>query len=338
MLSAFKRQKTEKLKAVVFGKDIVRLVVPFVFPGCYDRDYFLAFRTFLALCGTCRKLRYWNSLRRWIGWLSPSAVREMLRAHSFPVPMTAGEYLPVQDHIHRYLEMHGEIPDAARVDFVSRTVSNAQALSNGEQSNFEADFAGIPFFDVIDCYIRSPNAKEERKIVAFRASTFAELCLFCYAVLSLPISTNKEDAVIVVCGWKTVDDGVVYVKERGRLYFVEKSLLGRLQKLGWTSPPEIGFQHGSLPMTSFAFFSGLVEKRSRKNKFPLKRLEQFAHRWFPCELFHDGEKFKAAYNFDIIFEAPETPAPSTQEIVDTVPLDRSVSMEVIKPRKQHKSK
>lgn len=335
MLSAFKRRKAEKSKAVVHGKDLLRLVLPFVFPGHYERDYLLAFRTFLALSGTCRKLRYWNALRRWIGWLSPLGARGMLRAHSFPTPLSADEYLPVQDRVHRYLEMHGGIPDAARVDFISRTVANAQAVS-GEQSNFEADFAGIPFFDVIDCYVRSPNKEEERRVVAFRPSTFAELVLFCYAVLSRPISEKKDDAVIIACGWKTVDDGIVYVKERDRLNFVNKSVLSRLSKLGTTAPPEIGFERGSLPLTAFAFFLTLAEKRSHNNKYPLTRLEQFVHRWYPSELFHDGAKFKAAYNFDIIFEEPARVEQATQELEIEVHLDRSKSMEVIKPKKRAK--
>jgi hypothetical protein len=337
MLSAFKRKKTEKSKAVIHGKDLLRLVLPYVFPGHYERNYLHAFKTFLALSGTCRKLRYWNSLRRWIGWLSPLCMRGMLRAHSFPVPMTADEYLPVQDRIHRYLEMHREIPDAARIDFVSRTVANAQAdSSEGTQSNFEADFAGIPFFDVIDCYVRSPNKAEERKIIAFRPSTFAELVLFCYATLTRPFVDAA--AVLIVCGWKTVDDGILYVKERDRQNIVVKSILVRLSKMGVTAPDEVGFHCGSLPVTAYAFFEKMTTEGNRKNKFSERRLEEFAHRWYPSELFHDGAKFKAAYTFDIIFEEPPRVEQATQENEIEVHLDRSKSMEVIKPKKRHKSK
>lgn len=344
MLSAFKRRKKGNPNFLGDAKTLFKSVLPYLFPGNYDRNYFLAFKTFLALSGTCRKLRYWNSLRRWIGWLSPLSMRGMLRVHSFPVPMTSDEYLPVQDRVHRYLEMHGEIPDAARIDFVSRTVSNAQVTEvEGPRSNFEVDFAGIPFFDVIDCYVRSPNKEEERKIIAFRPSTFAELVLFCHAALSAPLSTKKDDAIIVVCGWKTVDDGVIYIKERDRQNFVKKSVLGRLSKLGTTAPAEIGFERGSLPLTSFSFFLILAEKRSHNNKYPMTRLEQFAHRWYPYELYpteqlKDNKKFKPAYNFDIIFEAPPVLEQATQENAEEEQLDRSKSMEIIKPKKRQKSK
>lgn len=337
MLSAFKRRKTEKSKAVVHGKDLLRLVLPYVFPGHYERDYLLAFKTFLALSGTCRKLRYWNALRRWIGWLSPLGVRRLLQTHSFPVPMTREEYLPVQDRIHRYLEMHGEIPDAARVDFMSRIVANAQTVSNESvSSNFEADFAGIPFFDVIDCYVRSPNKEEERRIVAFRPSTFAELVLFCYAVLTRPLV--DASAVLIVCGWKTVDDGIMYVKERDRQRFLKNSCLHRLSGMGLTAPTEIGFERGPLPTTAYAFFEKKSTEGNHKNKYSERRLEEFAHRWYPSELFHDGAKFKAAYNFDIIFEEPARVEQATQENDFEVPLDRSKSMEVIKPKKRAKTK
>jgi hypothetical protein len=112
-----------------------------------------------------------------------------------------------------------------------------------------------------------------------------------------------------------------------------------LSKFGSTAPDEVGFHCGSLPVTAFSFYEQITKEGNHKSKFVGRRLEKFAHRWYPSELFHEGEKFKAAYNFDIIFEAPAQVEQPTQEIEnDEVQFDRSKSMEVIKPKKRPKTK
>ncbi len=303
MLRAHKFAKIERSERARLLPTLLRLVLPHLFPGSYGHDYPKAFWTFLALAGTCRRFRYWNHLRRWIGWSSPLGMRELLKRHSFPVPMTGFELGPAQDRMYRYLEENNKIPTLARPQFLSRLIVNGFNQGKGVEhaSNFEVDIAGIPFFDLIDCHIHSPVPSEQRSIIGFRASTFAELCLFMFAVATARPRENKEDGYIVVCAWKTVDDGVIYFKESNRLHYVKMSVLGRLQRLGLTAPDEIGFVKGSLPTTSYAFFVQLCDYGNRKNRHPVKRLEEFAHRWYPSEFF-GANRFKPAYNFDILYD------------------------------------
>jgi hypothetical protein len=290
----------------VHDKRMFLLVLPWLFPGFYGDEPFVAFRTYLALAGTCRQLRYWNFLRRWVGWTSPPHLRARLRSHSFACPMTALESFEITHRTRMDLAARLNIP-LLNITLQSRWILSALCEGVNENSNFELDVFGTPFFNVLDCEI----AVVGRTATCFFANTFAEMVLICYAVCHSAPHPDGNHGYFIMADWKTPNakgDSLFFLdSEKGN--FLRRFLLGRLMRLGVTAPHEIGFTQGSLETTAFAHFAKTCDTSGRRNHLePQERLDLFVTQWFPTELF-PNQLTVYPNSFQIQFEADKNPLP-----------------------------
>lgn len=288
------REQVVRLKP--WRKTIFYLVLPHLFPGHYDGDVELAFRTYLALNGTCRRLRYWNFLRRWIGWLCPAGRREVLRAHSFSTPLFMHEIGDVEQTIFDLMEQEALCPDVPNPVFQPTALMRATS-----GSNFDIDFFQIPFFNVIECVCASHRSAFDRTIWCFYVTSFAEMVLAAFALVSMP-ARNNRDSYLLVGSWKGPKDKPPYLwfEDTGKQRFLNKFLLGRLKRVGLLAPQEVGLTQGSLPTSSYGWFVKTCDTSgSRQKQTPLERLQTFVSGWFWHRL--DMNSGKPAYDFEINF-------------------------------------
>ena len=274
----------------ILNKNIIfKLVFPYLFPGCYknSREAFLVYR---KLAGVCCKLRYWNQLRRWIAWTCPDELTGAFTSHSFWCHMKieeANEYQADSRTIIHTKESHHEF-----VLFRYRRIFIDVGVF---PSNFETTLAGIPFYNTIDLnvarFIQSDN------ILSFKAPSFSELVLFCYALMMHEDSVYKN--YLIKCSWKTAPDSdILYIEETKKHQTLANVLIGRLKKLGMTAPIEIGYTYGQMQTTSYKWFVAATSTNTKNRKrTALDKLDRFVKGWFSRELNH----VTPALDFEISF-------------------------------------
>lgn len=250
---------------------VFEMVIPYIMQESSEAD----FRTILSLSQVCRRLRYWNVLRRFVGYLALDWASTILWKHSFPTTIPA----------------YGAL---------SKGLLDTGLLHERDQFILSPlDSAAWPFFRMGNyrfgnCYVCNIRGTVVR---CFYAATFSELVLFVYESMQ---STDNVDFWLIVCGWKTVKCEALMYPDLEKHRLVERQLLGRMKRLGVTSPDEIGFRDGPLPHTSYSWFSKVCETSGTKLKrTPLQRMKHFVDTWFPRTLrVTDNLKPSLPYEFE----------------------------------------
>lgn len=288
----------------LYHKQIFFLAFPYVFPGAY-LDQKLAFRTYLALAGTCQALRYWNLLRRWIGWLSAVNSRPLLQKHGFPVCMRISQIESFQRQAANLIQGLDVYKGHSNAIYCARALNAAAPLETGvekTQSNFELDVGGVPFFNIVECYTVS-DEMESCNTTIYLAPTFAEMVLFCHAALSHKSTGKMKRMFACIPVWEK-SQGFIHFTENGKIAFMNRYLLGRLRKIGMTAPQDVGFLTGPLPQSAYAFFCYHCDTSGRRSKLTISdRLTSFVEGWFP-KIIHpanEDEAQKLAYDLRIKF-------------------------------------
>lgn len=271
-----KKQKRLDVSSL-YSVTIFRLALPFLFPGSYGFNVLQAFRTYLALCGVCAKLRYWNILRRWVGYLCPPRLRAALKSHSFPVTTSLNEMNEFQLRARDLLSEVAPFTNVHQYNFSSYWLLN-NFFDHEAKREMDLVIGGIPFFNVVQCETVSRSGKQ--RIICFLAPSFAEMVLFCYAAC---LSGQKDLYYFAVANWKTSSRyESVLIEGKSAERFLNRYLLGRLKRVGLTAPQELGFVAGQLPQTAYSWFSNLCDTNGTRSKMsPKLRLHNFVSSWFP---------------------------------------------------------
>lgn len=278
-----KKQPTEPN---YYAKQIFELVFPFLFPGQYEWNAPLCFRTYLALAGTCKSLRYFNVLRRWIGFLCPTSLTHRLWSHGYPVCIAFREVPLMQSMVSERL-MAIEHFKKIRSPFFSYLGLEKHFGFFSEYSSFHVTLGEIPFFNVFKCEDPGSRTHVGWRTFVYLAPTFAEAVLFCYAALSHPSDFNNGYAVLPM--WKCKKKDTIHFFDSKKETFLKKKLLGGLKKMGNTAPIEVGFSHGGLPETAYSLFCLLCDTSgSKRSVEPVVRLENFIKAYYPKRLFDDN--------------------------------------------------
>lgn len=278
-------------------KLLLKLVLPWLFPGHYDCGW-QAFRNYLALCHTCCTMRYWNWLRRWIGYLTPLNLRSRMRSHGFFCPVD--NICAFERQVLAIKKKYTLLP-VNEADMMFATGSAAAQWSGMScDSNFERNIGGSPFFNMTYLF---PFHVADLPTLCFLAPSFPEMVLFCYNVLAFPPQPYNY---IVAADWKTGP-------EPDYLYFsgndIESSariILGRLRRFALTAPQDFGFLNGSMPTTAQIWFDLTCNtNRTKNSRTPSERLGDFVRGWFHIELFLErgwSVTPKWAYEIEMKFE------------------------------------
>ena len=273
---------------------IFQLILPYVFPGAY-KSYVVAFKSFLALAGVCAQLRYWNLLRRWIGYLCPADLRSKMKDHSFPVFLGFTGLEEFQEKANRILCRDKIIGIFSPATFASFWVLNG-FFQNNQSLEMDYTLGSVPLFNIAQCDIEGQG-----KILIHHADTFSEFALFCYVASTCEI---PEDVIgfLAVVSWKTEKYDSIYIEAADRERFAQRTLVGRMKRIGMTAPQEIGFHQGQLPCTSFSWFIQHCDTNGNRKKIaPLQRLSHWAQTWFPMtnRLWSEQDQNDAPYEFHL---------------------------------------
>lgn len=298
--------KKKDLVYNAFGKQAFWLVLPFIFPGFYGDDNELAFRTWLGLAGTCRRLRYWEMLRRWIGYVCPKDLGSRIGSHGFPRRLLLAD---LRDHYGLAvmpMRMSRHFNDCTFVCFSAYLLdlhNNRQfeekALTTKKEdqtpkltSNFSCTVAEVPFFNCITVFARKEGA-DEKRVLVYLAPSFAEMVLFCYACMADQTENNIDQWYCCVPMWKRKPGDEILFSRAKRATFLKKSLLGKLRRIGNTAPLDFGFTHGSLSRTAFSHFMESCDTSGSKvHTTPHDRLTSFVKQWFKQDVFARTETEK----------------------------------------------
>jgi len=273
----------KKKRRPSFGRENFLRVLPFLFPGFYGENFMLAFRTFLALCGVCRALRYWNVLRRWVAYTCPDFLKTRLLIHSFPCGPSLSGLTDFQELAYDLLapEALKNVPEPVfNSDIVLQSFFNINS-----ECQMETEIGGTPFFGLISIHCSTGGlAPRVWRIRCMLASNFSEMVLFCHAACLQPID-NPDDAWCVIANWKTQRYTHIYFRDDEKARYRDRYLLGRLKRIGLTAPQDLGFHKGSLPETSYSWFCKHCDTTGTRSKLnPAARLNQFVRTWFPNKL------------------------------------------------------
>ena len=275
----------KKRKIKTYSKLLFELVYPYLLNGHYENKW-LAFRSLLALNGTCRQLRYFQYLRRVIGYLTPAAMQKMMSDHGFSV------YAP----FFLWEQALGLRLGHGNVLYV------LNSLMDKKDSVFEKNIGIAPFFNLA----RRLEANGPQKVFLLHApGTFPELALFCYCVVTCPIEQIEEyDGIEIVPQWKTKKSDKLMIPVKTREVFASKHLLGKLIKMGNSMMPDFEFLHGALEEPSYSLFCQICNTSGRKDRQkPVERLLKFVQAWFP-ETKHSvgpNDLKRRAYEFEMEF-------------------------------------
>lgn len=297
--------RKKKMETNMTSKLLFKLVLPYLFPGFYGEENFLAFRTFLALAGTCKRLRNWEQIRRWIGYLAPIGARDLMIEHNFPIRLWLAELR----------QEHGAVTDLLHLqkDFTGREliVCSSFMIRQGFEfgthgleddyyiphSDFDISISGIPFFNSLKVYSKRQFADDESNCLTcmvYLAPSFAEMVLFCYAAMSDRICDDKYYMCVPL--WKAKDGDFVFFSQKKRETYLQKALLGKLRKIGNTAPLDNGFTTGKNPHTAFSYFMEECDTSgSKTHTSPASRLAKFVTTWFKQHCFPLTESEKPKY-------------------------------------------
>lgn len=261
------------------SKSIFAIVFPWLYPGFYKTKQD-AFRTLMALLGTCRQLRYFQCMRRSAVQLAPHYLCEKLRSHGFPAHFSAQFWMDLM-HIRPY-------------------VSSAFYF-------YPVDLERKPIsFQVASFENLAKRTCHDKSFLVFYAPTFAEAVLFTYAVGAVDLTElRKFDAVEILLQIKPGKYEEFTFKTKNKDSFIKRSAIGTLKRIGALAERDFEFVHGGLPLTAYSFFCSVCETSGRKDKKqPLGRLKDFVQGWFPLTA-HSvgaGDKARRAYEFEMVFE------------------------------------
>lgn len=261
------------------SKLVFAIVFPWLYPGLYKTKN-EAFRTIMALVGTCRQLRYFQCMRRSAVQLAPHNLHEKLRSHGFPAHFSAQFWM-----------------DLIRLKpYVSSTFYFYPMDLQRKPINFQvATFENL-----------AKRTSGTSQFLVFYAPSFAEAVLFVYAVGAVELAElNKFDMVEVLLEVKKGQYEEFAFKVKNKNSFIQRSAIGALKHMGSLAPRDFEFVHGALPWTAYSFFCNVCETSGRKDKKkPLDRLKDFVQGWFPTTAHSIGKKDKArrAYEFEMVFE------------------------------------
>lgn len=278
-----KVSKAERLE-VNINKLLFDLVFPWLFFGHYT-DKYVAFRTLLALAGTCKQLRYFQNLRRYVAFLAPPMLKERLRYHGFPVGAPTFLWL-------RHLQDQS---------FGVGTALYLWEESVCAVSPFEGTWMDVPFFSLGKCV-----DPENRVSLVHLPATFAELCLFCYCVIQANDDEFKGfDSITIVPQWKAKVTDRIEMQVKLRQNYAARFLLAKLAHIGTTAPIDPEFSRGSLKETAYSLFSRMCNTNGKKDKKkPIERLKEFVQAWYPMTRHSVGpmDLARRAYEFEMVFE------------------------------------
>lgn len=264
---------------------IFDLVFPWVFYGHYKTQA-ECFRTYLALAGTCAQLRYFNLLRRFVGWLAPPHLIEKMSSHGFPC------YMPVLSW-HAFL-MGLPINEGGAVLYL---LNNAHART--AESPFDATLDAVPFINL------AKRTRDDKVIMTFCPDSFAEAVLFCYRLTTAPAEDLKGYTDIEIYPRWKCDPALISIPVKKIQSFGKRYMISKLLRIGATAPQDFGFLHGQLPTTAFAQFMRLCNTNGQTDKKkPGERVKMFLKSWYPkhFKARTSSELDAQLYDFEIKFE------------------------------------
>lgn len=276
-----KRKVTEE--KICFDKLLFDLVFPWLFFGHYS-DRFLAFRTLLALAGTCQQLRYFQNLRRYVAFLAPPILRDRLLEHGFPVPAPTSKWLQA---------LQSERFGTGNVLYLW---DEALCAVNP----FERSWLNVPFYSLGK--ICGPDG---RTSLVHMPASFGELCLFSYCIMEAKSAELAGfDKIFVLPLWKAKETDTIQVDVKLRKNYAQRFLLAKLMDIGTTAPVDKEFVAGSLKMTAYSLFREMCNTNGRKDKKkPIERLKEFVQCWYPMLRHSVGpqDAERRAYEFEMWF-------------------------------------
>jgi len=294
-------KKRKKIPDYLNYDMIFKYVLPYLFPGQYDEDWKLAFWTYFALAGTCRKLRYWYFLRRWIGFLCPESHREALLSHGFPVFIAIEYGREVQLHFLRLLRRKSIVAPDDQINGMTQFMLNNWTPNTEDNGGMEKIFADIPLYNLIRITVHPKRGERDSEVLCFYAQDFSELALAAYAICE-EAEQDVNVTYLLYPSWK-VGEKFPYIMfhEHEKKRFRSTHLLGRLRTLGMTAPYDECFTIGTAPHTAYTWFCELcTTSGQRSKKSPAQRLETFVASWFEKE-FYIRENRKLPWNFSMEF-------------------------------------
>jgi len=109
------------------------------------------------------------------------------------------------------------------------------------------------------------------------------MMLFMHWVLLQPVNLEQETMYLIVPKWQIparFKMGLL-IEDTEKDSFFRNRGLGRLKKLGMTSPIENGLLYGAMQESSFSWFMHCCDTSGSTEKCtPFERLERFVKTWF----------------------------------------------------------
>lgn len=260
-------------------KLVFAIVFPWLYPGLYKTKE-QAFRTIMALLGTCRQLRYFQCMRRSAAQLAPSRLHEKLHSHGFPAHFSSQfwmDLIRLKPYVSSAFYFYPMDLQRKPINFQVATFENLAKRTCGTSSS-----------------------------LIFYAPSFAEAVLFIYAVGAIEMAElNKFGLIEVILEVKPGKYEEIVFSVRNKNMFVSRNAIGALKRMGAMAERDFEFVQGTIPTTAYSFFCSVCETSGRKDrKKPLERLRDFVQGWFPLTAHSVGEQDKArrAYEFEMSFE------------------------------------
>ena len=262
------------------SKSIFAIVFPWLYPGFYKTKQD-AFRTLMALLGTCRQLRYFQCMRRSAVQLAPHSLHERLRSHGFPAHFSAQfwmDLIRLKPYVSSAFYFYPMDLERKPINLQVATFENLAKRTCGTSSS-----------------------------LIFYAQSFAEAVLFVYAVGAVEMDElNKFHMIEIILEVKKGKyEEIRFTVKNKNSGFIQRYAIGALKRMGAKAERDFEFVHGALPLTAFSFFCTVCETSGRKDKKkPLERLKDFVQGWFPTTAHSvgEGDKARRAYEFEMVFE------------------------------------
>lgn len=270
-------KKTMQQANTKFPQLILQLVLPHIMnllqtppaePECPSRT----FRTYLALNHTCRKLRYWNRLRRWVAWLLPTKLYNRFSLHSIVGCIPLEELQRVEMKLcNLWVTKERELQQYCKIWRIHNYFERIDHY-------FEGNFRGFGFFNIFGIKGR------DKHTLCFVAPSFAEMVLFCHVIVSA--SRPGCHSFITMPGWRCKAGDEIYFTEKGKSIYTNKHLFDDLKRIGITAPIDSGFAIGSLHHTYFSLFCKIDGEHGTKKD----KLAKFVRLAFPDYLIPSTEQ------------------------------------------------
>ncbi len=274
------------------NKLVMKLVMPYIFPGFYGSSCNFAFRSYLSLNQTCRALRYWTVLRRWIAWLCPISMRPHFKSLSYPCLLTIKETMDMQGKICKLV--NGGLEDEASV----MSMKIASIFQNDGSHNFELELGEVSFFNTFQ--VTSRKGQKQFTTICYVASSFEEMVLFCFAAMNEKKIEKENVQFACFAGWKDISKFIIFSEDK-KATFMDRYLLGRLKEIGFSAPQDWAFTKNIIPKHCHQFFWELCDTQGKRKAgySTFERLQMFVKFWFPTDII--DLRGKTAFELEIIF-------------------------------------